>query len=123
MKILTITKSAEFQIIRKTGFKFHAKSLLVQGQKTPSIYLYDPKSGKNAKDFCRFGLTVSTKVAKTAVLRNKIKRRLRHAITKLAPDFAKINCDYVIIAKAEIVNSSYDDIIKDLKFCLKRIGL
>jgi len=54
---------------------------------------------------------VSLKVSKKAVIRNKIKRRLREIIrqTELKQGF-----DFVIIAKPLIVNQNFQEIKQDL---------
>lgn len=120
MHILTIKKSAEFKKVSNRNQKFHAKSLLLLTATTPQIYHFNASKGQNAAQFCRFGYTVSKKVGK-AVTRNLAKRRLREAVKKLAAHYAKLNHDYVIIAKKEIVAADFNQIYADLKFCLKRI--
>lgn len=54
----------------------------------------------------RFGFVVSTKVSKKAVLRNKIKRRLRE-ITRKEPLFLKNGYDYVFIVKQPSINAPF----------------
>lgn len=120
-KILTITKSAEFKEISKASCKFYAKSLLVLQNPTPEKYHFDQEKGKNAKEFCRIGYTVS-KIVGNAVTRNLAKRRLREAFRDLAETYAKDKMDYVIIAKKEIAEAEFAQIVKDLEFCLKRVG-
>lgn len=67
------------------------------------------------------GYTVAKTVSKLAVKRNLAKRRLREAIRSLAPQHAKNNFDYVVIARKEILNADFKKISTDLKFCLTRI--
>ncbi len=122
MKILQITKSAEFQNISKKGQKFYSKTLLLLSQNTPQNYFQNFVEGKKAKDFCRVGYTVSKTVG-NAVVRNLAKRRLREVFRKLAPMHAKKYYDYVLIARREIAQESFEKISSDLKFCLKRIHL
>ena len=121
-KILSITRSADFQTISKTGNKFHAKTLLLLSSATSSFYLQNPQQGKNAANFSRVGFTVS-KMIGNAVARNLAKRKLREAVRELFPAYAQNHYDYVIIAKREIKDASYETILRDLKFCLKRIGV
>lgn len=120
MKILHIKKSAEFQIIGKKGKKIHAKTILLISLPTPKIYLQDKNQGRNAADFLRFGLTVSKTVG-NAVARNLAKRRLREAANQTLAELGKNHQDYVIIAKREIANASYDEILNNLRSCLKNI--
>ena len=62
----------------------------------------------------RFGLTVSRKVG-TATERNRVKRRLRAALRRIAdPDGAlretalvpKQGCDYVVVARRDVLRPS-----------------
>ncbi len=121
LKILKITKTAEYQQISKNNDKFYAKNLILLRSLTPEQYIFDKKEGKNAEKFCRLGITASKKVG-SAVLRNRAKRRLREAAKKTFPNLAENGFDYVIIAKHQIKDASFEDIIRDLEFCLKRIG-
>lgn len=117
LKILKITKSAEF---RGNFSKFHAKNLILLTRPTAKQYLFNQKTGQNAQDFCRLGLTASKKVG-NAIKRNRAKRQLREAATKIMPNFGKNEHDYVIIAKNTIKDVGFDDILRDLEFCLRRI--
>ena len=103
------------------GEKFHAKTLLLLRSPTSEFYSTDKLKGKNAGEFCRVGFTVSKTVG-NAVIRNRSKRRLREAVRVLFPSYAKLNYDYVLIARREIASAKYEDVLSDLKFCLKRIG-
>ena len=120
MRILTITKSAEFQKIGKKNTKFYSKTVLLLSSPTPSFYLQDLTQNKNAKEFCRVGYTVS-KVVGNAVNRNLAKRRLREIVRDLMPKYAKLSTDYVLIARKEIAVAEFKQIENDLKFCLKKI--
>ena len=136
MKVFGIKKSREFQEISKQNIKYHAKTLLILSAPTPDFYLHDPKlpgqksPRQKITEFCRFGQTVSKKIG-NAVVRNKVKRRIRAAMLDLSRDildktnqktgYLLNNQDYIIIAKKEIKDASYVDIISDLKFCFKGI--
>ena len=119
LKILSVQKSSDFKQISKKDHKFFAKTLILLTAPTPEFYLENPVAGKNAKDFCRFGLTVSKTVG-NAVVRNLAKRRIREACRELI-SYAKNHRDYVIIARKEIADSDFKKIVTDLKFCLTRI--
>ncbi len=119
MKILPIKKSAEFQIIGKKGRKIHSKTVLLISFPSPKSYLQDKNQGKNSADFLRFGLTVSKTVG-NAVTRNLAKRRLREAVKKIFAQSGKNHQDYVIIAKREIAKATYEEILENLDFCLKK---
>jgi ribonuclease P protein component len=120
LKILQITKSAEFQKIGKKGQKFYSKTILLLSHPTSQDYFQNFSKNKKAKDFCRVGYTVSKTVG-NAVIRNRAKRRLREIFRKLALLHAQNQQDYVLIARKEIAAADFEKISNDLKFCLKRI--
>lgn len=103
-------KRADFLHAQKKGKKWVSKSLILQA-------VPNEDNGK------RFGLTVSKKVSKSAVTRNRIRRRLRAGACDILPSGAKDNTDYVLIGRPDTLNRPYEDIRKDLKWCLRRMGL
>lgn len=121
MKILSIKKSAEFQKIGKKGHKFYSQTILLLSSSSPQNYFQNLEQGKHARDFCRVGYTVAKTVSKSAVVRNRAKRRLREAFRALAVQYVKNHYDYVVIARKEISAADFSKISADLKFCLKRI--
>jgi ribonuclease P protein component len=73
------------------------------------------------EDFCRVGYTVSKNVSKLANRRNLIKRYLREAF--LANNkYLNKHQDYIIIARNNILQAQYQQIIRDLTFALKRLN-
>ncbi|MFT6331993.1 MAG: ribonuclease P protein component [Lentimonas sp.] len=121
MILISIKKRADFLSLSKSTLRFHSKTCLVLSGKIPQKYLINPHTKKN-DEICRFGITVSKKVSKLAVTRNKIKRQYRDVFTKLHQDnLTQNNFDYVVIAKREIVNFDFAQISSDLKFCLKHL--
>ncbi len=114
-KIFPIKKSADFQVISKSGIKFHSNSLtLITAESKPNLLYKNP-------EFCRVGFTVSKTVSKSAVKRNLAKRRLREVARALMPESAKQGYDYVIIARREILQNSFSKISQDFAFCLRKI--
>jgi ribonuclease P protein component len=73
----------------------------------------------NGLDYTRYGLTVSRRVGK-AVVRNKIKRRLRVILKqmKLPPGW-----DIIVIARNPAANTDYYTLGKSVGNLLKRAGL
>ncbi len=61
----------------------------------------------------RFGFTVTKKLG-NAVTRNRIRRRLKAAISELAPIGARAGFDYVVVARAAAFDRPYPDIIADI---------
>ncbi|WP_245969499.1 ribonuclease P protein component [Calidithermus roseus] len=66
----------------------------------------------------KVGLVVSKKVGK-AVVRNKIRRRMREILRHmLLPP-----CDLMVVAQPEAATAGYAELYRDLAFTLKKSGL
>jgi len=69
----------------------------------------------------RVGFT-ATKKTGNAVVRNRIKRRLRALADSMLPEFAKPGWDYVLIGRQGTPTRSFADLEKDLLVALKKVG-
>ena len=69
----------------------------------------------------RVGFSVSNKIGK-AVVRNKVKRRLRAAARRMMPHM-KRGCHYVFAAKAGIADVGYAELHNTVVYLLKKAGL
>ncbi len=70
----------------------------------------------------RVGYTISKRVDKSAVKRNRIKRRLRAVAADVLSQYAKDSVDYVILGRKETALRPYNVLVEDLKWCLKKTG-
>ncbi len=68
----------------------------------------------------RFGFTV-TKAMGCAVIRNRIRRRLKAAVTAVAGSAAQPGHDYVIIARKAALDIPFADLKKDLERAFHRV--
>jgi len=62
----------------------------------------------------RFGFTVSKRVSKKAVERNRIRRRLKEAVRLGAAEHARDGCDYVLVGRRQAMTESFDALRADL---------
>lgn len=86
----------------------------VNGNKTFTIFY--KKNNLNKK---RVGFVITKKIG-NAVVRNKIKRRLRE-IYRLNFDVVSDRYDYILIVKNEAVNLSYKDLEKSFIHIFKKV--
>ncbi|MEM8771503.1 MAG: ribonuclease P protein component [Pseudomonadota bacterium] len=69
----------------------------------------------------RVGLTVTKKLG-GAVVRNRIKRRLRAAVSESFPAFAAPGTDYVLIARRAAETRDFAILLDDMKRALLRLS-
>ncbi len=111
--ITVLKRRADFVAAAKSGLKFVKPSLVIQSRKRAE----DEPSVSPV----RIGFT-ATKTLGNAVIRNRVKRRLRAAAKKLVPELALGGCDYVFIGRTGAHVGTFDDLIRDMKHALKRLA-
>ncbi|PSC06193.1 ribonuclease P protein component [Alsobacter soli] len=104
-----LTRRADYLAAAK-GRRFHTPRLTLQGIERA------PEAGDGAGP--RFGLTVSRKVG-TATERNRVRRRLRAALLRLAEDrpdalAGKDRHDFVVVARRDILSAQFPTLITDI---------
>lgn len=105
-----LKKRSDFLRVGREGRKWVAKGLIVQ-------------AAENGLRESRFGLTVTKRLSKSAVVRNRVKRRLRAAACDILASRAQQGFDYVLIGRPETEKRLYRDLCKDLEWCLGKLGI
>jgi len=67
----------------------------------------------------QIGISISQKVSKRAVIRNRIKRRIRSAFQQLLPEIPQ-GWQIVIVVKPTAIQCDYGQILQELKQLLKK---
>ena len=104
-----LKKKKDFEKVFKKGKAFFVEFLIL-------------KIVKNDLRNPRFGFVVSQKVNKKAVVRNKVKRRLREIVRKKLPEI-KTNVDGVFIAKKGIEKKDFIATEKTVDLLFRKAGL
>ena len=112
-KLQTLKKRPQFQRVRGGG-RATAAAFVLEGKK------------REASDACgaataQFGFTITKKIG-NAVTRNLIRRRLKAALTALAPRLADASMDYVVVARGPAAKQDYAALVADLTVALKRVS-
>ncbi len=111
MKLATIKRRSDFLRIRG-GARCPTPSFVLECK--------DREPGTQAPSGPRFGFTV-TRALGCAVDRNKIRRRLKAAVGRLAETYARSGVDYIVIARRSAIDREFADIEKDLERAFQRV--
>lgn len=107
--MVALKKRADF-LAAQSGLKAGSASLLLARAKEP-----------NGLETARFGITVTKKLG-NAVVRNRIRRRLREAARLTFPENAAAGFDYVAIARPAALGAEFSVVLDDMKRALLRLS-
>ena len=115
MTLITIKKRSEFIRSNKFSKKIHTSNFIIQKLESNTI-----------DKIPHFGFTITKKIG-SAIIRNKIKRRLKSIIKELLKckdKYFDLSSNYILICKKEIVKVSYDELENELmdKFKSNRVS-
>jgi ribonuclease P protein component len=106
-----LKRRREFLRVAAVGRKWAAPGMVLQACSLDSA---------TAATDVRYGLTVSKKVG-GAVVRNRVRRRLRVVAETILPKHAEPGHDYVLIGRASTVNRPFAALLNDLEIALRRV--
>jgi ribonuclease P protein component len=123
MAIATLKRRSEFLRIRG-GRRWSSPAFVIEmkareaGRDAASAA--STEMGDGSASPARFGFTATKKLG-NAVVRNRIRRRLKEAVRIVAPGRAKDGCDYVVIARDAAASQPFADMERDLIAALGRL--
>ena len=106
-KIYRLRKGFQFNYIYRKGESVAGREMVL-------------KCARNRNGKMLIGVSVSKKIGK-ANIRNKVKRRFKESMRELIPLLDK-RYNYVLVARVDSVDTSYQDINKTMKYLLKKVG-
>ena len=107
-KILHLKKRRDFLRVAQ-GIRMVVSTVILQA--APSL--------SEEKVPFKVGFTTTKKLGK-AVVRNRIRRRLRAAVRDVFPQRALDNVEYVLIGRYNTICCSYKELKSDIKWALKK---
>ena len=110
---MPLKRRADFLAAAKSGIKFVKPSVVVQSRKRDA--------DETTTSAIRLGFTATKKLG-NAVVRNRVKRRMRAAAFPLVTELGVEGCDYVFIGREPAYQSTFDNLIRDMKHALKRLA-
>lgn len=113
---VSLRKRAQFQALTAQGKKWV----------TPAFVLQMGPRGQKLQETegpCGFGLTASKKTIGIAVRRNRARRRLRALAREILSLHETEGLNFVLIAREAALSRSYDELRKDLRWALRKLGV
>jgi ribonuclease P protein component len=110
--LTTLKRRADFLASANSGIRFVKPSIVVQARRRPP---------EETPEAIRVGFTATKKLG-NAVVRNRVKRRLRAAAASTLPELGLPGCDYVFIGREASFKGTFDNLIRDMKHALKRLS-
>ena len=109
MTLVRMKRHLDFVEMRETPTKAFTKSFVLQIR-------------PNNEDKTRVGFTVSKKISKSAVVRNRLRRQMRE-IVRLSSDLQTKypSHDLVLIARTEALNRDFAQLTKDFMYLLDHV--
>lgn len=107
MRLARLTQRKDFLAAAEHGRRFRSSAFTVQVLDKPG------------QDDLRLGLTASRKTG-NAVVRNRIRRRLRAAAALALAEQTGKPCDLVIVARPETVQADFTAMVADLSVAFDR---
>ena len=97
----------EFAEVRKIG-------TVVSGRMMGLLIAREREEGKRKKEFPKAGIIVSKKLSNKAVIRNKLKRRLREALRAILPDLSP-TVHFVVLPNRRALEATVKELADELK--------
>lgn len=114
-----LKRRREFLLVAAQGRKWVAPGLILQANPHSSAAA-PPGSTDRAAQALRIGFTVSRKVG-NAVVRNRVRRRLKAAAELVMPVLARQDCDYVVIGRRQSLTRPFPALVQDLEQALRKV--
>ncbi len=110
MQLVTLKHAAEFRRIRG-GQRWSTPRFVIEGK---------PRPAEAPAAVARFGFIITRKIG-SAVVRNRIRRRLRSILRGLEADLANPAFDYVIVPRPIAADDRFADLERDMRTALGKL--
>ncbi len=114
MAFSTLKKRVEFLWVRD-GRRWSTPAFVLEARPRP-----ERPNTSSITAGARFGFTVTKKIG-GAVVRNRVRRRLRALTAGLDPAQVRSGFDYVLIARSGVIGRTFPDLKADLEQALSRV--
>lgn len=122
-----LRSSRDFGKVHRKGKRASTNHLAIRALNIKTVKALDQKTGQSAGEkspalsSC-FGISISKKVSKRAVVRNRIKRQLRAVIRDRLPNISP-GWQVVIVVRPSAVECDFADFLRELEYLLKKLNI
>lgn len=106
----------------RIGSRDRIKYILEKGRRIQGRF-FQLRFLPNQMQFPRFAVTVARKSCRTAVERNRVRRRLFEAIRLALPGLPRTCYDIAVLTSSKIHRAGFADLKQDIPFLLKKISI
>ena len=111
-----LKRRAEFVRAAKSGLHASGPGMALQAYRRRA----NESEGEEPIHDIRVGFTTSKKVG-NAVVRNRVRRRLREVAEQVLPSEGKPGHDYVLVGRREAKDRDFQDLLSDVRTALGKI--
>jgi ribonuclease P protein component len=113
-KVHRLRRRQDFSKVYQAGLRRHTPNLTLRAlRQSKSLPSEDLETTKEPVQTC-IGISIGLKVSKRAVIRNRIKRRIRAAMQQLLPELSS-GWQIVIVVKPGATQCDYEQFLQELK--------
>jgi ribonuclease P protein component len=110
-RVHRLRQRRDFQAVYEGGKRYHGSDLTVIARPDSSLPLPS-----------RFGLSISVKVSKKAVIRNRLKRQIRAVIRELLAEIQP-GWRVIVVVRPNAVGCNYEHFLRELKQLLVKANI
>lgn len=114
VQIERLKNRREFLAVKK-GSRWHGRAFVLQSRLRDEI-----PNASQRPPVVRYGITVTKKIG-NAVVRNRVRRRLREAVRLVGPGHSATGCDYVLLARQEVLDIGFQQLVGELTNSLAQV--
>ncbi len=123
--------SRDFDRVHRKGNRAATRYLAIRALKykkcvsadgKPSALLRVGKADNPSASTSQFGISISRKVSKRAVVRNRMKRQIKAIIREKMPCIQP-GWQVVVVVRATAVECEFDDFLRELEYLFKKVGV
>ena len=106
----------DFRVVYSQGIRQQSPHLILRALLASKL---EQPLSKEPNEPTRIGISISQKVSKKAVVRNRIKRQIRAALSELLPVISP-GWKIVIVVRSPAVKCKYEHFLQELKQLLEK---